>query len=54
MFIFLFIGILIGIYAKETMQIPQMKPFMDKLFTKHDQPSTEPEPEPEKEKENAD
>jgi hypothetical protein len=52
MFIFLFIGILIGIYVKETMQIPKMKPFMDKLFT--EQPSTEPEPEPEKEKENAD
>lgn len=32
MFILFLIGILIGIYLKESYQIPPMKPFLDKLF----------------------
>jgi|TARA_B110000208_G_scaffold190739_1_gene255444 hypothetical protein len=32
MFILLLIGIIIGVYIKETYQIPLMKPLMDKLF----------------------
>lgn len=50
MFIFFFIGVLTGIYIKETMQIPRLKPYVDKMFSKHEQPETETETE----KENAD
>tara|TARA_B110000902_G_C13899966_1_gene434005 strand:- start:102 stop:275 length:174 start_codon:yes stop_codon:yes gene_type:complete len=32
MFILFLIGILIGIYIKESYQIPPMKPLFDKLF----------------------
>tara|TARA_B110000503_G_C6914588_1_gene316112 strand:+ start:165 stop:326 length:162 start_codon:yes stop_codon:yes gene_type:complete len=52
MFIFLLFGILIGIYVKETMQIPRLQPYVDKLFSKQEQPKP-PEKEKEKEKENA-
>jgi|TARA_B110000211_G_C14022391_1_gene528294 hypothetical protein len=54
MFIFLLIGILIGIYVKETFEIPRLKPYVDKMFSKHEPSPPEPEPEKEKEKENAD
>lgn len=35
-------------------EIPRLKPYVDKMFSKHEPSPPEPEPEPEKEKENAD
>tara|TARA_B110000858_G_C17702597_1_gene426678 strand:+ start:780 stop:953 length:174 start_codon:yes stop_codon:yes gene_type:complete len=57
MFLFLLLGIVIGIFLKETYTIPQLKPLMDKLFEMGNMREMEEEEEvveKEKEKENAD
>jgi hypothetical protein len=58
MFLFLLLGIVIGIFLKETYSIPQMKPLLDKLFEMGNMREMEEEEEEEvvveKEKENAD
>lgn len=56
MFILFLIGILIGIYIKETYQIPPMKPLLDKLFERSNKIENEEEQpaQPEKEKESSD
>ena len=55
MFLFLLLGIVIGIFLKETYTIPQLKPLMDKLFEMGNMREMEEEEEVvEKEKENAD
>jgi len=55
MFILFLFGILIGIYIKESYQIPPMKPFLDKLFERSDKVRLdEEEPTVEKEKESSD
>jgi hypothetical protein len=32
MFFLFLIGIIVGVYIKETIEIPKMKPFLNKLF----------------------
>jgi|TARA_B110000858_G_scaffold44368_1_gene50762 hypothetical protein len=55
MFILFLIGILIGIYLKESYQIPPMKPLLDKLFERPNKiEMNEEEPTVEKEKESSD
>ena len=57
MFLFLLLGIVIGIFLKETYTIPQLKPLLDKLFEMGNMREMEEEEEvveKEKEKENAD
>tara|TARA_B110000091_G_C13628896_1_gene396259 strand:- start:568 stop:717 length:150 start_codon:yes stop_codon:yes gene_type:complete len=43
MFIFFLIGMFCGIYMKETMHIPEMKPLLKKLFDGNRTDVVEPE-----------
>tara|TARA_B110000208_G_scaffold166255_1_gene205007 strand:- start:1003 stop:1152 length:150 start_codon:yes stop_codon:yes gene_type:complete len=49
MFIFFLIGIICGIYMKETMHIPKIKPLMKKLFDGNRTDVVEPEEDDKKE-----
>lgn len=59
MFVFLLFGIIIGIYIKETYNLPPMKPYLDRAFGSENQREKETEIEEtekklEKEKKNSD